>query len=1101
MPLDLAIDPDALAQITELPDQVRAVIEEAQAALDAAGAAAGGNPLAALPGALGGLADLVGDLPALDGLAGLADLLPDAPIDGTEVGAAIERLTGLLGPLAEVLAGDDLEGAMAGAVAQAGEIGAQLVPRGDEVTAVLAQLQELLGFLGALDGWGPSTPAPEVARLLARALVGAGPDLLDAPAAALDAATAAFQAVVAIDDPALATWMGAGADQLQAWVALEGRLDGAGPLDWHQVEAAVQAASRSLLEATAARDRLIAGAVEALGRLDGAAFAPVATALLAVPEVAPAQLTPILDGMRRQLEGMRDELQAWTPDPADARRLVRRAVELLLDAIAQSPLGQIRGALLGLEQRVIAALDALPLRGLARQLTEVLADVAAAVTELDLAALRRPLDDLAAEVRQRLDAISSDALQGAIGDVWSAVEAAVREAAGLLEDLQQALTGVTGALGDFVGQVEPLMADLTATLQQIGDGLADFDLAEPAGVVVDLLHEARDLVAGIDVSSLPGPLVSMVDTAAQALAEVDLMASVRDPLDELLAEVDPTPLLDAALAGLRDVTEELSHLDPASIAAALDAPFEALLDGLATVDPGALRDLVDEALAPARDAVGALDPATLLGPASATFTALLVRLDEACDPARILAPLQELYQPVVDLVDGLDPGRLIGLLVPHAGSIVESVGPAAGPPAAVTESGGALADLPSGVDADDDLFGFRPGDLLVPAIDLHARLLAALDALDESVVEEVGEALHRAFAGRLAALSPARVLGQLDEALDAIDASLGAVATAARLADAARAHHRTSGRLLAAAADVGDDDPSAPIAARVTINLPSLDPLRLVPTLAQTDALALAIGAARARVDLTALQSAYGARAPRLRAVLPAGLDAGPLAATGLREVLVALDPAPVRDEVNAIFDDVGRALVGLQDVLTAALEEAGQAAEELLLPLNPTTLVSLASRVHAALAAEVRAVSPAALAEMVGLPHAAVRQQLAALDPAALAEPLEEVRAGLLGAVDGLATSLLPDAGPLEAIQAELATLRPSLLLADVTEALAPVTDLLATLDPEAIVRPLLDRLLAIRDQIPSVLADVESAFDEVLAAFPSGGASGDDGSTSIGG
>jgi ribosomal 50S subunit-associated protein YjgA (DUF615 family) len=76
---------------------------------------------------------------------------------------------------------------------------------------------------------------------------------------------------------------------------------------------------------------------------------------------------------------------------------------------------------------------------------------------------------------------------------------------------------------------------------------------------------------------------------------------------------------------------------------------------------------------------------------------------------------------------------------------------------------------------------------------------------------------------------------------------------------------------------------------------------------------------------------------------------------------------------------------------------------------------------------------------------------------------------------------------------------LKPSQLLAPLVQTLKPISDLVAKLDPHVLFQPLIDAIQRIRDQLPEVIAEVEAALDEVLAAFPDGGDNSASGSVSI--
>ncbi len=71
------------------------------------------------------------------------------------------------------------------------------------------------------------------------------------------------------------------------------------------------------------------------------------------------------------------------------------------------------------------------------------------------------------------------------------------------------------------------------------------------------------------------------------------------------------------------------------------------------------------------------------------------------------------------------------------------------------------------------------------------------------------------------------------------------------------------------------------------------------------------------------------------------------------------------------------------------------------------------------------------------------------------------------------------------------LAGLKPSRLLATLSATLKPLAELVATLDPEVLVQPIIEAIARIRAQLPRVLADLEAALDDVLGALQEGGIS----------
>lgn len=1100
--LDLGIDSSALGQLTELPEQVLAAVAAAREALDGASPSEPSNALGGLLSGLAAIPDQIEGLPAvgdaLSGLTALAGLIPAELTHGAGALESIGAVTALLGPMSALATGD-LDAAVAAAVDKLGDAAGTIAQQAEGSVVVADELRELFTLLAALDGWtAHAPPAEEVARLLAKAFLGADLDILAVPLDAMRTCLASIEDVLPGEDD-LDQWRSGLAAMEATWAAFEARV-AVPSVDWVGLELDLQVVARSQAELVVLRDQLLSVVVAALVRVDLSGLAAVATALRQVPEVPEVRLTPILDGFVAQLRSLRDGLEHWDLSPDDARRVVRGLVQRLLDAVEGSAIGQIRRWLLSFEQRVLSVIEGLPLRVVADEITGALRSIEAAIGDVDLEGLIAPVTELGDTIAAAIADLSTSGVSDTLGQAWAAVEDALGEAASLLEALRATLDDVTGPVTDFAERVGPAVTGITDLLAQVRVVLEAFDLAEPTARVLDALHRARDVVAGIDLSAVPADALQPVKQALDALADVDVSAAITGTITELLDAIDPGPALQEAAAVLADAAVQLAAIDPSHLVATLDAPVEEILGGLAALDPSLLATAIDQAVAPVREAIGRLDAGALLAPASRAFAEMLAQLDALLDPGPVFAPLQDAYQPIIDAVEALEPGRLIELIAPHAESLTGSLGEAAGAqagPEAVLGDAAGFASLPSVVDVADDLFGFRPGDLLVPLVDLHHRLMTAVEGLTSDLLEEVAATLHEAFGGGLAALRPDAVLERFDEALARVDAELGVVATTTAVVDAALGYQRVAAAVagqarVATGADVA-------VSLRVTASLPALDPLRVVARGGQAAALSAAASVARGRADVGVLRSAYAVGVARLEALLPSFLGDG-LDGSGLLGALRSLDPAPVRDEVNRLFDEAGHLLAGLGDVVTAAFEEAARAAEDLLLPLNPSALLALVTRIHAGLVAQVQALSPAALADHVRLVFAAVRRQLEALDPGQLTEQVDAVRSALLAALDGVVDGLLPDAEPFRELQIRLEALRPSALLAPVMEALAPVSGLVAAVDPDALVQPLLDAIDRVKDQVPEVIAQVEEAFDEVLHAFPEGGGSSGSASVSIG-
>jgi hypothetical protein len=245
-----------------------------------------------------------------------------------------------------------------------------------------------------------------------------------------------------------------------------------------------------------------------------------------------------------------------------------------------------------------------------------------------------------------------------------------------------------------------------------------------------------------------------------------------------------------------------------------------------------------------------------------------------------------------------------------------------------------------------------------------------------------------------------------------------------------------------------------------------------------------------ARLDLSGLRAAFSTLR-KVEAMLPPFLSpsSAELTAASLRQAIHDLDPAPARVEINNIFDQIGHKIVGLQSALMAGLEEFLLTVENFLIPVTPGSIVLLASQLHTALKEQMLAFSPATFRDEVKLIFDVVKKPLSTFDPSIIVNELNGLRDQLIQTLEGLVAGVLPDAAPFNALVAELAQFKPSAILAPITQALQPLSELIATLDVKVLLQPLLDAIARIRGEIPKVISDIEAALDDVLSAFPEGG------------
>jgi hypothetical protein len=1099
-------DAGQLQNLEDIPRRIETLVETARTALEAVRSGQdNGNPLGALLTALGGVGEVSQQLPSFDAvlqpISEVTGRLPDRALaDIAATRASVETALGFFGEGKDLILSGQLDQALEQGVGRVLDAATSRLRPGDEVNAMFGELAEFFRLFSSLLEWRSRPPsADQLADFLARVLIGAPRDLLERPVQLVDAALRPLEQLLP-SGPDASLWRTAHTERTAFWAGIEARFTTGGAVDWPRIETELRAEARLLLEVRAARDRLLSQTISALGtiRLDSS-LAAVGPAAAAVPRIPDFRLSSLLQGLRAQIESIATDIESWSPTPEEARALVRRLADGLRDFLEKSPLGQLRNLLLDFQHRLLVAIESLPFAGFAREAETFLRGIAVAIDSLDAEALTRPIQQFFTDVENRIQTGGPDAVRDAVSGLWDSVDSAFAEINGELTTLRQTLEELVANLTGLLEQLQPAIEKINESVGRIKQLLDEFDILEAADLVVEELHKLRDQVAELDYSKLPSAALSVLHEGAQLLRGIDVAGAVNPPLSKELEKVDPAPLLRQASTTIGGALNQLQQFDPQSIVLVLDRPVDELLIVLRDFGPDRLRALIQEALRPVEDAVRGLDATQLLAPVTRLFAELTARIDSVLNPDVIFAPLEEVFRPVENLIDAIEPGRLISLVAPHSDLIGETVGSAAGPPSVMTSAGATLKEsIGLAPEANEPLFGFRPGDLLIPLIDIYRKFREVFDPLDASVVEPAIRLLRESFQLSLQALQPQTISLRAEAALTAIAGDFEPATVSERLALAVEGYHAAVARLATAAGGEFSAGDAAAVA-RIRLILPDLNPLLLVPAPTQVEGIVTASASVRATVDLASIRAAI----PGLNAMqrfLPAFLTVAEEGASGLRQFLDDLDPSRLRTQINDTFDRIGRRIVALQEPLMAGIDELMAAVEEFLLPISPGHIVELARRLHAALKEQILALSPARLKDDVKPIFDAVKAKLAVFDPQFIADQLNSLRDALLETLREMVDGLLPDMSGFVTLQERVAALKPSQLLQPAVEALQPVSDLIAQLDINTVFEPLIDAIDRVRDDLPEVVSRIEGALDEVLDAIPEGGASSASASVSIG-
>jgi hypothetical protein len=299
--------------------------------------------------------------------------------------------------------------------------------------------------------------------------------------------------------------------------------------------------------------------------------------------------------------------------------------------------------------------------------------------------------------------------------------------------LRGELAGIVAALDtDVLVEVDAAYQEVVAFLESIDPGKAIRELEEGP------FAEFRQIVEGIDPTSLLAPVEEVLGRVRTLLAGIDVEGTVLGPLNEafddvrtFLTSLDPGPLLQPAVdqvAEVRTRISEVLHLDQWT--AATDSVRSAATEWLGRIDPRRLSEaLTAEVVTRLRpslepgapgvlaETVAALARASGLPAEATSLPAVLSWFGEIDGQLVVEGRLRLAAEHVVttrDVVRVLDPAPLVTAAQAYHRGLLEAVG--SHPVDSLLRR--AIEPL---------LTGTNPGDVLGPLVENRRRLLGRLD--------------------------------------------------------------------------------------------------------------------------------------------------------------------------------------------------------------------------------------------------------------------------------------------------------------------------------------------------------------------------------------
>lgn len=1052
-------------------------------------------------GAIGGHFNVAVSLPAID-LGGLSDITSRLGVDAGPLQAAggniAAQLTGVAGGLdpsgmvAPLLRladqAEQLAGADPAAILQ--RITSRVSGGSDDG---LAKLQRVLGGVseGVQDG------AVQGVVALGRALL---PALPESPLAALGTWGGGITTFITLAGGLMAVEGRSRVIQQApalAWARLsplrEGRL--AGLAAW---------AGNPLLAQVAARpdDAAVQQAVAGYAR----------ELVLAVREledaVGTAEVTLAYEDPQRialQLTALEPLLASAGPEPLQAlcADLTGRLSRVISDAgnAAGGGLDAQIDQALALVGQLVAAVDAIdaaaisaPVRNALGSLTgglNAVADgigtgVGAVTTALHtvrdavLAVDLRPLADAVraviqplADALQALDALLSTAMT-AIGEAMDLAQQAITTAknailaaAGALKSAFDNLAAAVRAL-DLPGKIR----DLQGGIQAVAGELDRIRLEPFFDTSRDVMSTAADALRLVPVDILPDDLKAQLAEVCATVRAIDFDSQVRVPLttqlDAILNEFD-TDVLGQVAVFHQQLVDFLTSIDPTQPLADLERRFdEDLIQPLLALDPDALLkpatdaitnvqrrvaaiDLHASVLGPVEDAfaqvlalIDRANPATALQPVADRITALRTQIDQATGLSTWADTLDQAHAQLTGVLDRVDLGELVLRLeagyqlllnglrdVPGGGAIGSLVAMLV--QQVVPVSPASWVTVQRWLDA-----GGAAAEVKARMVEARAQLQAIADLLQATDVAAV--------VGRLAPMH-----SQLAAALNALPAEHGLRRRFASVLAAGPAE-----RLAPLSA--GRDRLLATARAGTAALLPLANSGFSHTDLARDRLRAGLLPLAALKDQTLGLVRRFG--------VEPVGRDMGAVFA----ELLAALRPS----RVLAALQPVLQAIKAKIDAIVVAglvqpLKEGIAALQAILARIDLTPVVAELSGIHAAVRGQIASLSPQALLGDVLAAFDELQQHLASYDPLAPART----------AINAFKAAVAALAEPGSVV-------RPTVLFAGVVSVHHDFTNAVASIDVRNLLKPVLDALHGLVQQLDEGLLSTEDAFGDLQSALP---------------
>lgn len=280
-----------------------------------------------------------------------------------------------------------------------------------------------------------------------------------------------------------------------------------------------------------------------------------------------------------------------------------------------------------------------------------------------------------AQFEQAQNVINSVGLTGVVQQAEDAMDAAIQQIQQTLgQGLQPAIDGLAAAvdaIDDALGSFDP--EQLAQPIKDVFDGIRSvFETAELADALA-MMKKLKELAKQLDDLSftpVANDVISGIDSIKAALDKID-SANLSAPMPDLIAEAMSVlpesikPITDPLISGLGELIDQ----GPVPLLAELKDLPKPLFDQIRKLEPkNLLGENIGEPFEQLREKLNDFQPEQWLDAADAELDTLRDRIRESASPRGVLLPLTGAFDQFIAQLEQFQPGEILG---PITGQIEE----------------------------------------------------------------------------------------------------------------------------------------------------------------------------------------------------------------------------------------------------------------------------------------------------------------------------------------------------------------------------------------------------------------------------------------------